>query len=107
MDDVQKRMEELYKLIAYHSERYYNQDDPEISDFEYDKLNVELRTLEAQYPLFAHADTPTQRVGGKAGNRRTRRDAGTLNRHAGHVPRPRRNRLLPFWAWIPAHRSRL
>ncbi len=68
MDDVQKRMEELYKLIAYHSERYYNQDDPEISDFEYDKLNVELRTLEAQYPLFAHADTPTQRVGGKAGN---------------------------------------
>ena len=66
--DVQERMEELYRLIAYHSERYYNQDDPEISDFEYDKLNVELRNLEAEYPMFAHTDSPTKKVGGKAGN---------------------------------------
>ena len=66
--DVQERMEELYKLIAYHSERYYNQDDPEISDFDYDKLNVELRNLEDEYPMFAHADSPTKKVGGKAGS---------------------------------------
>ncbi|MCQ2553670.1 MAG: hypothetical protein MJ150_05130, partial [Clostridia bacterium] len=34
--DVKQRMEELYALIEYHSQRYYNEDDPEISDFEYD-----------------------------------------------------------------------
>jgi len=66
--DVKKRMEELYKLIAYHSERYYNQDDPEISDFDYDKLNVELRTLEAEYPMFAMENSITKRVGGTASN---------------------------------------
>ena len=66
--DVQKRMQELYKLIAYHSERYYNQDDPEISDFDYDKLNVELRTLEAEYPMFAMENSITKRVGGSASN---------------------------------------
>ena len=67
--DVQKRMEELYRLIAYHSERYYNQDDPEISDFDYDKLNVELRELEAQYPMFAMENSITKRVGGQAGDK--------------------------------------
>ena len=66
MADPRKRMEELYALISYHNERYYNQDDPEISDFDYDKLSLELRALEAEYPLFAHADSPTQRVGGQA-----------------------------------------
>ena len=65
-NDAQKRMEELYRLIKYHNDRYYNQDDPEISDFEYDQLSLELRELEAQWPLFVHADTPTQHVGGTA-----------------------------------------
>ena len=41
--NVQERMNELYRLMDYHNERYYNQDDPEISDFEYDKLSLELR----------------------------------------------------------------
>ena len=59
-------MEELYKLLAYHNERYYNQDDPEISDYEYDQLSLELRRLEAEYPMFMHADSLTQRVGGTA-----------------------------------------
>lgn len=67
--DIQKRMQELYELIAYHSERYYNQDDPEISDFDYDKLNVELRELEAQYPMFAMENSITKRVGGQAGEK--------------------------------------
>ncbi len=62
--DPKKRMEELYELINLHNDRYYNQDDPEISDFEYDKLSVELRRLEEEYPLFARQDTPTQKVGG-------------------------------------------
>ncbi len=66
MEDVRKRMEELYALIAYHNERYYNQDDPEISDFDYDKLSLELRALEAANPLLARTDSPTKRVGGRA-----------------------------------------
>lgn len=64
--DVAKRMQELYELIAYHNERYYNQDDPEISDFEYDKLSRELRRLEAENPLLAMANSPTKHVGGTA-----------------------------------------
>lgn len=62
----QERMNELYRLMDYHNERYYNQDDPEISDYEYDQLSLELRRLEAEYPLFMRTDSPTQRVGGTA-----------------------------------------
>src|SRR5665648_610422 len=62
--DPKRRMEELYELIAYHNDRYYNQDDPQISDYDYDKLSLELRELEQNYPLFARQDTPTQKVGG-------------------------------------------
>ena len=67
MDDVKKRMDELYALIEYHSNRYYNDDDPEISDFEYDALTRELKKLEKENPLFARADSlATKRVGGTA-----------------------------------------
>ena len=67
MEDPKKRMEELYALIEYHSNRYYNDDDPEISDFEYDALTRELRQLEKEYPLFARADSLVSRkVGGTA-----------------------------------------
>ncbi len=62
--DIQAKIEELYRLIAYHNDRYYNQDDPEISDYEYDQLSLELRNLEKEYPMFAHRDSPTQKVGG-------------------------------------------
>ena len=65
--DVKARMDELYALVAYHADRYYNGDDPEISDFEYDALTRELRKLEAENPLFARADSlATKRVGGTA-----------------------------------------
>ena len=64
--DPQKKMEELYRQIAYHNDRYYNQDDPEISDYDYDQLSLELRRMEQEFPLFAHADTPTAKVGGTA-----------------------------------------
>lgn len=79
--DVQKRMKELYELVAYHNERYYNQDDPEISDFDYDKLSVELRTLEAEYPMFAMEDSVVRKVGGSAGEkfRKVRHDVPVIS----------------------------
>lgn len=60
------RAEELTKLIRYHNERYYNEDSPEISDYEYDMLNRELRALEEQFPKLRTSDSPTQKVGGAA-----------------------------------------
>ncbi len=65
-EQARRRMEELYELIAYHNDRYYNEDDPEISDSEYDRLSLELRALEKEFPLFARADSPTKKVGGVA-----------------------------------------
>ncbi|MDP4180266.1 MAG: NAD-dependent DNA ligase LigA [Bacillota bacterium] len=64
--DVRKKIEELRKTIEYHNERYYNQDDPEISDYDYDQLSLELRRLEKEHPEFAVVDSPTQKVGGTA-----------------------------------------
>jgi len=62
MMDVQKEMQQLTEQLLYHARRYYNEDAPEISDFEYDKLQVRLRQLETEYPQFARPDSPTQRV---------------------------------------------
>ena len=64
--EAKKRAQELIKLIRYHNERYYNEDAPEISDYEYDMLNRELRALEEQYPELRTSDSPTQKVGGAA-----------------------------------------
>ncbi|MDO5441515.1 MAG: NAD-dependent DNA ligase LigA [Bacillota bacterium] len=60
-----KRMEELYELIAYHNQRYYDEDTPEISDYDYDQLSLELRRIEAEHPEWVHKDTPTQHVHGE------------------------------------------
>lgn len=57
------RIAELRAEVARHDERYYRQAQPEISDFEYDRLKKELADLEAQFPQFASADSPTQKVG--------------------------------------------
>lgn len=65
MDKIKLRYEELKKQIEYHSDRYYNQDDPEISDFEYDMLMLELKNIEKEHPEFVTKDSPTQHVGGK------------------------------------------
>jgi DNA ligase (NAD+) len=62
--DVKQRMEELIRLIEYHNNRYYNMDDPEISDYEYDQLYLELTNLEQAYPQLKRKDSPTQKVGG-------------------------------------------
>ena len=58
------RIEELRKQVEYHAKRYYDDDKPEISDFEYDMLMVELRNLEKEYPEFSSPDSLTQKVGG-------------------------------------------
>jgi DNA ligase (NAD+) len=63
-NEVKKRIEELRGLLEYHNNRYYNLDDPEITDFEYDQLSLELRSLEEKFPELMHPDSPTQKVGG-------------------------------------------
>jgi DNA ligase (NAD+) len=58
-----KRIKELRDLINYHNDRYYQQDDPEISDAEYDHLMKELIELEGRLPEIDVSDSPSQRVG--------------------------------------------
>ena len=64
MENAQKRIKELTELLNYHSKKYYVDDNPEISDMEYDKLLRELEDLENEYPQFAASNSPTKRVGG-------------------------------------------
>lgn len=64
--NIGERIEQLRKLISYHSKRYYENDAPEISDYEYDKMFEELKALENAHPEFYSETSPTQRVGGMA-----------------------------------------
>ena len=73
---AEERIKELREQINYHSDRYYNQDNPEISDYEFDMLMRELKELEKEHPELATEDSPTKRVGGTA-----KRTAGVLVRH--------------------------
>ncbi len=66
MDKIKSRMEYLTDTLNYHNKKYYVDDSPEISDFEFDALLVELEKLEAEYPQFTRPDSPTVRVGGEA-----------------------------------------
>ena len=61
---AKERIEELRKQVEYHAKKYYDDDKPEISDFEYDMLMVELRNLEKEYTEFQSAESLTQKVGG-------------------------------------------
>src|ERR1700742_1682382 len=63
--DPETRIEELRRLIDYHSHRYHVLDDPEIGDAEYDALYNELRGLETEHPELVTPESPTQRVGGE------------------------------------------
>ena len=63
-EQAKKRIDELNKLTEYYAKRYYDDDNPAISDFEYDMLMVELRNLEKEYPEFIQKDSLTQHVGG-------------------------------------------
>lgn len=67
-DPVLEQILSLRAQVEYHSSRYYNLDDPEISDFEYDKLFHQLLDLEEQNPQYYSPTSPTVRVGGSASN---------------------------------------
>ena len=69
MQSAKARIRELTEKLEYHNNLYYNQDAPEISDYEYDMLLRELENLEAQFPSLRRPDSPTNRVGGSAGEK--------------------------------------
>ena len=62
--EAKERIEFLRKETTYHAKRYYDEDSPEISDFEYDMLMLELRDLENKFPEFIDKESLTQKVGG-------------------------------------------
>lgn len=73
---AEERITQLRKTLEYHIDRYYNQDSPEITDYEYDMMMQELKRLEKENPQLITPDSPTQKVGGAA-----KRTAGVLVRH--------------------------
>lgn len=74
--DPAKRAEELRAQLNHHSNLYYNEDNPSISDGEYDALMGELKSIEKEHPELITPDSPTQKVGGTA-----KRTAGVLVSH--------------------------
>jgi DNA ligase (NAD+) len=63
--DLERRIDSLRDKIRHHEYLYYVQDQPEISDADFDKLMQQLKALETEHPGLVTADSPTQRVGGK------------------------------------------
>jgi DNA ligase (NAD+) len=63
MDEIKKELEALRENIRYHNQRYYNLDDPEISDAEYDRLFQALLEIEKRNPDLITPDSPSQRIG--------------------------------------------
>ena len=76
ISQVKAEIIRLRKEIRRHNKKYYELDAPEITDYEYDKLMLRLKELEAEYPEFITQNSPTQLVGGTA-----RREAGKLFLH--------------------------
>ena len=74
--DLNQELKELREKLEYHSNRYYNEDAPEISDYEYDMMMSRLKEIERLHPELITKDSPTQHVGGSA-----KREAGVLVRH--------------------------
>ena len=65
MSEISEQIGRLRQKLLYHAKRYYVDDDPEISDYEYDRMYAELLRLEAEHPECFDPSSPTQRVGGK------------------------------------------
>ena len=65
-NEIKQRIENLRSMIEYHRQKYYLEDAPEISDYEFDELFETLKRLEAEHPEFYDPNSPTSRVGGKA-----------------------------------------
>ena len=66
LEQAKKEIVALRKEINYHSDLYYNQDAPEISDYDFDMLMKKLKALEAKFPMLITTSSPTQKVGGVA-----------------------------------------
>ena len=60
---IRERIEELRRLLDYHNHKYYVENAPEISDFEFDTLMHELQRLEAEHPEYTDPNSPSVRVG--------------------------------------------
>ena len=73
---IKKEYDELVKTIKHHMDLYYNQDEPEISDFEYDQLMLRLKEIERDNPDFVMPDSPSKIIGGIA-----KREAGVKITH--------------------------
>lgn len=69
LSEARKRVEELRAIIEKNNRLYYDQDAPELEDFEYDALTRELKAIEAEYPQLVTASSPTQHVGGTASSK--------------------------------------
>ena len=65
-NEIKERVNALRESLTYHSRKYYVEDSPEISDYEYDMMFAQLKALEEQYPELYDPASPTQRVGGEA-----------------------------------------
>ena len=76
IDKIKSELTDLRKQIRRHNKKYYEEDNPEISDYEYDQLMQRLKDIEAEYPELITSRSPTQLVGGKA-----KRTAGKLVPH--------------------------
>lgn len=74
--DARKRYEELVILVNKYNKQYHEENASEISDFEFDMLNFELRSIEAEHPEWVSPDSPTQKVGGSV-----KREAGVTVTH--------------------------
>lgn len=66
MEKIKNKIKQLSDFLNYHNHKYYVEDNPEISDFEYDKVLRELEDLENSYPEFKTPNSPTSRIGGVA-----------------------------------------
>lgn len=75
-NEIRSQIETLRQTIEHHMDCYYNQDAPEISDYEYDQLMLQLKKLEREHPELVTPDSPTQKVGGT-----TKREAGVNVTH--------------------------
>ena len=75
-ESILSEYKDLCEQIKYHMDRYYNQDTPEISDYEYDQLMIRLKAIEKEHPEIIAKDSPTQIIGGTA-----KREAGVTVEH--------------------------
>jgi DNA ligase (NAD+) len=76
LSDIKQEYDSLVANIKHHMDLYYNQDTPEISDYEYDQLMIRLKEIEKEHPDFVTKDSPSQIIGGVA-----KREAGVKITH--------------------------